>query len=321
MKFSIVITTYNRLSLLKRAIESALNQTVPCEVVVADDCSDDGTKEYIKSLNNQVVYYHNVENLGHSQTVNAGVSVATGDWIKLLDDDDYLAPDCIEKMAEAITGYPKAVICSCQAVQVDEEETEISRTPVKGKYENIWVPQEDIHYAMLMEMLPFGTPVQVAFQRNAFFKSGGWDSNLDGNCDDIDSWVKIAKYGDAVIVNKYLAYRTLWEASYNRAFSLVKRWETNFLIKSRIYACVSNKYRPYLPDLEDIKNYLCLHWAFASLKERCFITAIKVASPAIFSLSAWSFLLKIIYIKYFSNNEVYIYQQHQKFQLSIISYW
>ena len=43
MKFSVVITTYNRLDLLKRAINSALNQTLKCEVVVADDCSSDGT--------------------------------------------------------------------------------------------------------------------------------------------------------------------------------------------------------------------------------------------------------------------------------------
>ncbi|MGB3692360.1 MAG: glycosyltransferase family 2 protein [Spirulinaceae cyanobacterium] len=322
MNFSIVITTYNRLSLLKRAIESALNQTVSCEVVVADDCSDDGTAEYIKSLNNKVVYYHNVENLGHSKTVNAGVSVATGDWIKLLDDDDYLAPDCIEKMVAALGNYPKAVICSCQAVQVDKQETEVSRTPTKGKCDDFRILQEDIHYAMLMEMLPFGTPVQVAFQRNAFFKSGGWDSTLDGNCDDIDSWLRIAQYGNAVILNKYLAYRTLWSASYNQKFSLVKRWKTNFLIKSRIYTRVSLKYRPYLPELVDIKKYLCLHWAIVSLKERCLITAIKIATPAIFSLSAWSFLLKIIYLKYCSNNEVYIYQQYQKFQLSVaISDW
>ncbi len=48
MKFSLVITTYNRLELLKRAIACGLNQTVPCEVVVADDASTDGTEEYVR---------------------------------------------------------------------------------------------------------------------------------------------------------------------------------------------------------------------------------------------------------------------------------
>jgi glycosyltransferase involved in cell wall biosynthesis len=48
MKFSIVITTYNRLTLLQRAIDSALTQTMPCEVVVVDDCSSDGTQAYVQ---------------------------------------------------------------------------------------------------------------------------------------------------------------------------------------------------------------------------------------------------------------------------------
>jgi len=48
MKFTIVITTYNRLDFLKRAINSALEQTIKCEIIVVDDCSTDGTEEYVK---------------------------------------------------------------------------------------------------------------------------------------------------------------------------------------------------------------------------------------------------------------------------------
>ncbi|MGK7873512.1 MAG: glycosyltransferase family 2 protein [Xenococcaceae cyanobacterium] len=46
MKFSIAITTYNRLPLLRRSVESALNQTLPCEIAIVDDASSDGTQEY-----------------------------------------------------------------------------------------------------------------------------------------------------------------------------------------------------------------------------------------------------------------------------------
>nr|WP_228038041.1 glycosyltransferase [Nodosilinea sp. LEGE 06152] len=66
MKFSLVITTYNRLELLKRAIACGLNQTVPCEVVVADDASTDGTEEYVRSLGDRVVYHRNAQNLNHA---------------------------------------------------------------------------------------------------------------------------------------------------------------------------------------------------------------------------------------------------------------
>jgi glycosyltransferase involved in cell wall biosynthesis len=132
MKFSVVISTYNRLNLLQRAIDSARNQTIECEVVVADDCSSDDTQTYLKSLGDKVVYHRNEVNQGHAATVNAGVAKASGDWIKFLDDDDYLAPNCIEEMAKAIALRPDAVICSCVAAQVDSNKVELSRTPQVG---------------------------------------------------------------------------------------------------------------------------------------------------------------------------------------------
>ncbi|NEQ63663.1 MAG: glycosyltransferase family 2 protein, partial [Moorea sp. SIO4A1] len=110
MKFSVVITTYNRLDLLKRAIESALAQTFPCEIVIVDNGSSDGTEDYVQERSEaltrageqSLVYHRNSDNRGHSKAVNKGVELASGDWIKLLDDDDYLARNCIEEMADAI---------------------------------------------------------------------------------------------------------------------------------------------------------------------------------------------------------------------------
>ena len=72
-KFTIIITTYNRLPFLKVAIKSALMQTVPCEIIVVDDGSSDGTEAYMKSLGNSIIYCRNVINRGHSAAVNRGV--------------------------------------------------------------------------------------------------------------------------------------------------------------------------------------------------------------------------------------------------------
>ena len=293
MKFSIVITTYNRLSLLKRAVESALNQTIDCEVVIADDGSDDETKEYINSLGERVVYYRNSTNLGHSATVNAGINAARGDWIKLLDDDDYLAPNCIEKLTEAILACPQAAICSCQAIQVDMNGSEISRTNRVGSGKACYISQEDIHYGMLLEVVPFGTPVQVSLKKGAFIKSGGWNSDFDGNCDDIYSWIQIAKYGDAVFVNEYLGYRTLWSGGCHKQLTLQQRLETNFILKQEIYTLISEKYRSFLPKLELIHIYLKLHWFLVGLKHKQPLDAFKLVGISIFSMKAWFFILKL----------------------------
>ena len=294
VKFSVVITTYNRLPLLQRAINSALNQTISCEVVVADDCSSDGTEAYVRSLDSRVVYHRNASNQGHAATVNAGVQVAQGDWIKFLDDDDYLAPNCIEEMCRAIALHPQAVICSCQAAQVDANEVELSRTGQIGPGIAFYIPQEDIHYGMLLELVPFGTPVQVACRRDAFLQIGSWDSNLDANCDDIDSWIRIAQVGDAIFLNQCLAYRTIWRGAYNQKFSLLHRLDTNILMKEKIYALVNENHRSNIPALQDIRDYLKLHWSLVALKQRKIESAIKIAAPAVLSLLAWRLLLQAV---------------------------
>jgi glycosyltransferase involved in cell wall biosynthesis len=293
MKFSIVITTYNRLQFLQRAIESALNQTVDCEVIVVDDCSSDGTEAYLKSLGNRVVYHRNSTNLGHSETVNIGIKIAAGEWIKLLDDDDYLAPECIEKLTSAIASCPNAAIASCQAIQVDLDRVEVSRTKPSGLSQAFYLSQEDIHYGMLLEMVPFGTPVQVAFRKDAFMRSGGWNKAFDGNCDDIYSWIQIAQFGDAVFVNQYLAYRTIWMGGCHKQLTLGQRLEKNFLLKQEIYRLVSHKYRPSLPELEIIYVYLKLHWFLVGIKNRQPIDAVKIVGKDIFSFKAWLFLCQL----------------------------
>lgn len=292
MKFSIVITTYNRVSLLKRAIDTALAQTVPCEIVVADDCSSDGTEAYMHSLGDRVIYHRNLSNLGHSATMNAAVQMATGDWIKPVDDDDYLAVNCIEEMTRAISLRPQAVICSCQAAQVDINQVEISITRQCGPGKAFYIPQEDIHYGMLLELVPFGTPIQVAFRRDAFLKSEGWDSSLDTNYDDIDSWIKIAQFGDAVFINQCLAYRTIWLGAYNQKFSVRKRLDTNILIKQRIYGLVHEQHRSQIPTFEQIQAYLKLHWSLVALKQGKIISFCKMCLPTVFSLTAWKLLLR-----------------------------
>ncbi|HAA29962.1 MAG TPA: glycosyl transferase [Cyanobacteria bacterium UBA8553] len=301
MKFSIVITTYNRLTLLQRAIDTALAQTRHCEVVVVDDCSSDGTQAYLQKRcellanvgDKRLIYHRNSTNLGHSKSVNAGVELATGDWIKPLDDDDYLAPNCIEVMESAIALRPQAVICSCQAAQVDANGVEISRTRQTGPGKAFYIPQEDIHYGMLLELVPFGTPVQVAFKRSAFLKTGGWDSSLDANFDDIDSWIKIAQFGDAIFINECLSYRTLWSGAYNQKFSLQKRLDTNILIKEKIYSLVHEKHQEDIPKLQDIRNYVKLHWSLVSLKQGKLFDATKMSFPASLSPVAWKLLKEV----------------------------
>ncbi|MFM6456600.1 MAG: glycosyltransferase family 2 protein, partial [Planktothrix sp.] len=105
---------------------------------------------------------------------------------------------------------------------------------------------------------------------------------------------RISQFGDAVFINKCLAYRTIWPGAYNQQFSLKKRLDTNILIKEKLYQLIQEKNHTYLPRLEDIRNYLKLHWSIVALKKAKFFQAFSFFSTAFYSPKAWKLLLSSI---------------------------
>lgn len=90
--FSIIVPTYNRCDLLRQAVESVWNQMLPdYELIVVDDGSTDGTREYLRSIEYCVNVLYQA-NRGPGSARNRGIEAATGDWIVFLDSDDLWFP-------------------------------------------------------------------------------------------------------------------------------------------------------------------------------------------------------------------------------------
>lgn len=105
MDVTVYITTYNRLTLLKRAIQSVQEQTYPnIEIIVADDGSDDGTQEYLRDMQEQGVLTAVLNQSGKSKGAcfgrNKAIELASGEFITGLDDDDYFEPWRLQKFIE-----------------------------------------------------------------------------------------------------------------------------------------------------------------------------------------------------------------------------
>jgi succinoglycan biosynthesis protein ExoO len=99
-KVSIIIPAYNTSKYIARTIESALTQTEQnIEVIVVDDASTDHTVEVVKGFaDERLKLLVNERNRGPSYTRNRGLKEARGEWIGLLDSDDWYAPDRIENL-------------------------------------------------------------------------------------------------------------------------------------------------------------------------------------------------------------------------------
>lgn len=100
---SAIIITHNRLGLLKRAIDSVRNQTYPnIELLVVDDASSDGTKEYCEAKQIPFIHIPKHESRGGNHARNIGIQNTSGKYIALLDDDDYWLPKKTELQVEEL---------------------------------------------------------------------------------------------------------------------------------------------------------------------------------------------------------------------------
>ena len=106
IKVSVVITAYNVEKYIKKAINSVLNQTYKnIELIVVEDCSTDNTLKFIKGLQKSDLAFpinlvQHKENVGAGLSRRDGIKASTGDFIMLLDADDWLNKDYIEHLVD-----------------------------------------------------------------------------------------------------------------------------------------------------------------------------------------------------------------------------
>ncbi|MHC5598603.1 MAG: glycosyltransferase family 2 protein [Nostoc sp.] len=99
-KVSVIIPAYNTEAYIAKAIQSALEQTLTdIEVIIVDDGSSDKTVEVAKSFTDQrLKVIVNQQNLGVSAARNRALKAAQGEWIAVLDSDDWYAPERLERL-------------------------------------------------------------------------------------------------------------------------------------------------------------------------------------------------------------------------------
>ncbi len=110
---SVVMPAYNCTAYIGAALESALIQDVPMEIIVINDCSRDNLDGFMQRYaNNPVIrYVKNEKNMGVAETRNRGIALARGEYIAFLDADDIWAPGKLKRQLQLMK-EKDVVICS-----------------------------------------------------------------------------------------------------------------------------------------------------------------------------------------------------------------
>ncbi|MFN7057116.1 glycosyltransferase family 2 protein, partial [Hyphomonas sp.] len=102
-KATVIIPCYNSEGTIERAVRSALDQTLPVQVIVVDDCSRDRSFEIVQAMaasEPRLTSVRQAKNGGPSAARNTALRLVTTPWVAGLDSDDYLLPGRMKRLVD-----------------------------------------------------------------------------------------------------------------------------------------------------------------------------------------------------------------------------
>ena len=240
LDISVIIPTYNRYELLKRAIRSVYNQSyTPKEIIVVDDGSCDNTSEIQKDFENIIYIYQ--QNRGVSSARNTGIRHSGCSWIAFLDSDDEWDEDKLKKQYEFHTKNQDILISYTDELWVRDGKV----VKVAKKYRKY---SGDIFKECLSHCII--APSSVLIQKKLLEKVGLFDEGLEV-CEDYDLWLRIASVCKIGLVDEKLTIKyaghggqlgfKYWGMDRFRVLALqklldiVKTEQYSILIKQQLY--------------------------------------------------------------------------------------
>lgn len=244
---SLIVPTFNRLGLLKEALDSIAHQDKVSfnyeVIIICDDPTNEAIEEFIKSYKFQEFVYHkNKKNLGLFETMNLGVRLARGKWIAFLHDDDMLKNDYLikihtllnkRKSAGAIMVTPKQIGNVTYRSRLRESILYKTLKPIKDRL--------SVHKSYRLRILDnilwcadqYGAPsCGSVWNREKFLDLGGYNQDTYPSGD----WYFMIAFNQ-----KYRVYKTTEQLGYYR-------WSENASTKPEVI-------EKFITDNLDLRRY------------------------------------------------------------------
>ena len=195
---SVIIPTYNREATLERAIKSVLEQNYSdFELIIIDDGSTDDTSKILRKYKKQIRSFSMLHS-GVSAARNFGINKACGEWIALLDSDDYWLPQKLEKQMQWLDENPEFKIH-----QVGEKWIR------NGKFVNPMDKHKKYSGWIFEQCLPLCivSPSAVIIHKSVLDDVGLFNEGMPV-CEDYDLWLRVAKKYQIGLMEELLIVKT-----------------------------------------------------------------------------------------------------------------
>ena len=111
----VIVVTWNAMTWLERCLGSVRGSSVKADIMVVDNCSTDGTQEYVRRAFPDAVFVQNDSNAGFGAANNIGIKYALSHgyrYVYLLNQDAWIAPDVIGTLCTLALRHPDYGILS-----------------------------------------------------------------------------------------------------------------------------------------------------------------------------------------------------------------
>ncbi|MCP5149647.1 MAG: glycosyltransferase family 2 protein [Chromatiales bacterium] len=200
---SIVVALHNRLDLTRVFLDSLARtcEGLAHEVILVDDCSSDGTRDFLASLTGPYRTVLNVARRGYAGSNNAGVAMARAPYLALLNNDLLLTPGWLEPMLTVLDSAPD--IGAVGNIQRNPRDGLIDHAGVAihldGTPFHSFKNRRRAPPGRFREM-PAVSAACMVMRRAVFAESGGFDEGYMNGSEDIDLCVRLRLAGYRILV-------------------------------------------------------------------------------------------------------------------------
>jgi len=216
-KVTVLMPVYNCRKYIEESVNSILNQTfTDFEFLIIDDCSTDGTREYLQALKDpRIRIITKTKNSGITSSLNMGLDAAQGEYIARMDGDDISQPHRFQKQVDLLDYEKDIILCGSWIRLTDKNKV----VPYPSSPEEI--------EEMLFRKNAVAHPTAM-LRRSVVAEHGlRYDPALE-HSEDYDLWTRMAEFGKMKNIPEPLL---IYRVHGNQAASIRKKEQRNNTIR------------------------------------------------------------------------------------------